>query len=49
MFPLVNSPLNKVSNIEDTLDNFEDEEVEKVEFMQQESNFDSMNLNNINS
>ncbi len=44
MFPMVNSPLNKVSNMEDTLDNYEDEEVEKVEFIHQETNFDSMNL-----
>ena len=33
MFPMVNSPLNKVSNMEDTLDNYDDEEVEKVEFI----------------
>jgi hypothetical protein len=43
---MVNSPLNKVSCMEDTLDNYEDEEVEKVDFMHQESNFDSMNLEN---
>ena len=30
--------------MEDTLDNYEDEEVEKVEFIHQETNFDSMNL-----
>jgi len=46
MFPMVHSPLNKVSCMEDTLDNFDDEEVEKVDFMHQESNFDSMNLEN---
>lgn len=41
MFPMVHSPLNKMSNMEDTLDNYEDEEVEKVDFMHQEANFDS--------
>jgi hypothetical protein len=30
---MCNSPLNKVSNMEDTLDNYDDEEVEKVDFM----------------
>jgi hypothetical protein len=46
MFPMCNSPLNKVSNMEDTLDNFEDEEVEKVDFMYQEPAFDSNNFEN---
>ena len=33
MFPMCPSPLNKVINMEDTLDNYEDDEVEKVDFM----------------
>jgi hypothetical protein len=51
MFPMVNSPLNsQLNGMEDTLDNYEDDEVEKVDFMYQESKFDSMNLeNNLNN
>jgi len=46
MFPMCQSPLNKVSHMEDTLDNYEDDEVEKVDFMYQEPAFDAMNLEN---
>lgn len=46
MFPLVISPLNKVSELEENFDNYNDEEVDTVEFMHQDSKFDSMNLDN---
>lgn len=46
MFPLVISPLNKVSEFEENFHNYNDEEIEKVEFMHQDSKFDSMNLDN---
>tara|TARA_B110000285_G_scaffold16993_1_gene16566 strand:+ start:1348 stop:1506 length:159 start_codon:yes stop_codon:yes gene_type:complete len=48
------SPLNKIaSEMEASLDNFDDEEVEKVDFSHQELGYDSMfletNLNRYNS
>ena len=48
------SPLNKIaSEMEASLDNFDDEEVEKVDFNHQELGYDSMfletNLNRYNS
>ena len=48
------SPMNKISSdMEATLDNFDDEEVEKLEFAHQEVGYDSMfletNLNRYNS
>ena len=51
---MTQSPLNKMSSdMEATLDNFEDDEVEQVEFTHQELGFDSMfpenNLNRYNS
>jgi hypothetical protein len=54
LFPLAQSPLNKIqSDMEATLDNLDDEEVEKVEFAHQELGYDCMfpenNLNRYNS
>ena len=54
LFPLAKSPLSKIqSDIEASLDNLDDDEVEKVDFAHQEPGFDCMypenNLNRYNS